>query len=33
MKLRRIKEFLAAQFRIIMGNRFGIVGAGIIVFF
>ena len=33
MKLRRIKEFLAAQFRIIMGNRFGIVGAVIIVFF
>ena len=33
MKLRRIKEFLAAQFRIIMGNRFGIFGAMIIVFF
>ena len=33
MKLRRIKESLVTQFKIITGNRFGIVGAVIIVFF
>ena len=33
MKLRRIKEFLVSQVKIILGNRFGIVGAVIIVFF
>ena len=33
MKLRRIKEFLFLQFRIIMGHRFGVVGAIIIIFF
>jgi peptide/nickel transport system permease protein len=33
VKLRRIKEFGITQARIILGNRFGIVGAAIIVFF
>ena len=33
MKLRRFKEFMMTQFRIIMGPRFGAVGAIIIVFF
>ena len=33
MKLRRIKEFVFLQFRIIMGHRFGFVGAVIIIFF
>ena len=33
MKLRRVKEFLVMQVKIIMGNRFGLVGASIIVFF
>lgn len=33
MKLRRLKEFLVLQFRIIMGHRFGAFGAVIIAFF
>ncbi len=33
MKLIRIKEFFITQYRIIMGHRFGVVGAAIIVFF
>ena len=33
MKARRIKEFLVAQFKIIMGHRFGVIGAVIILFF
>ncbi len=33
MKLIRIKEFFITQYRIIMGHRFGVVGATIIVFF
>ena len=33
MKLRRIKEFLFTQIKIIMGHRFGVVGAVIILFF
>ncbi len=33
MKLRRIKEFGITQYKIILGNRFGTVGALIIVFF
>jgi peptide/nickel transport system permease protein len=33
MKLRRIKEFIAAQLKIVLGHRFGIVGAVIITFF
>jgi len=33
MKLRRLKEFLVQQFRVIMGHRFGAFGAVIIAFF
>jgi peptide/nickel transport system permease protein len=33
MKLRRIKEFIVTQLKIVLGHRFGIVGAVIIVFF
>ena len=33
MKLARIKEFFITQIRIVMGNRFGIFGALIILFF
>ena len=33
MKLRRIKEFIVTQFKIIVGNPFGIAGAVIIAFF
>ena len=33
MNPRRIKEFFVTQFKIIMGNRFGVIGTSIIVFF
>jgi peptide/nickel transport system permease protein len=33
MKLRRIKEFIFTQLKIVLGHRFGIVGAVIIAFF
>jgi peptide/nickel transport system permease protein len=33
MKLRRIKEFIFTQLKIVLGHRFGVVGAAIIAFF